>query len=244
MSGLADFIEKFDVKFGNAMRIIAIIFGVAIFIIIATLSGVNYNESRKPEDTNVYLNEEVCFAGDIYIKVVALSVDKDETITGNDADGDNLSPYRLNLTITLEQRKKLWARNTKIKPDMFTLKCINLRSKNAMSIFFEQLAQQTIDAAISIAVDGSVNILEDTINFVMNYASAVTENIVTENKFKPIKNDRPFEAFKPKKTDGIKTLHLSFPIKQEYMDSDNTIVLAIDAANHIERRIYLITRPE
>ena len=47
-----------------------------------------------------------------------------------------------------------------------------------------------------------------------------------------------------KKVKKIETINLSFPIKQEYMDNNNTIVLSIDAVNHIERRVFLITRPQ
>ena len=244
-----NFISAFDVKIGKTSRIIIAIFLLVILIFLVLALVLNRTivskESKEPEDTNVYLNEEVCFAGDIYITVVGISVDKDYSAIGNsDDDGDLLSAYRLNLTLTVEQKAKIWAKNTKIKPEMFTLKCVNLESKNTMNIFFEQLAQLSLSSALSLVIDGSVNIIEETVNFALDYTTAIVDNLTTENKFKPIKNDNKFEAFKPKKIKGVKTIDLSFPIKQEYMDNDNTIVLSIDAANHIERRVFLITRPQ
>lgn len=62
--------------------------------------------------------------------------------------------------------------------------------------------------------------------------------------FKPIKCDsNSFEPFYPREKEGATNISLSFPIKQEYLESDNVMVLAIDAWNHVERRVFLITRP-
>lgn len=90
-----------------------------------------------------------------------------------------------------------------------------------------------------------MNILDDTISFAADYTTEVVNEVTSQKKFKPIKASKnQFEPFKPKDVDGSKTVQLSFPIKQEYLESENTIVLSIDSWNHLERRIYLITRPQ
>ena len=243
-----DIREKFEVVCNNTgLRIIAGVF-VAVFVIGAILGAVflpQTAEKAPPEDTNVYLNEEVCFAKDIYIKVVGLSVDTIESEAGEkDSDGDELSPYCLNLTLVIEQRADK-PKATKLESQMFTLKSVNVKSRSKMAIFFEQLAKQTINAALSVAIDGSVNILDDTISFAADYTTEVVNEVTSQKKFKPIKASKnQFEPFKPKDVDGSKTVQLSFPIKQEYLESEKTIVLSIDSWNHLERRIYLITRPQ
>ena len=70
-----DIREKFEVVCNDTgLRIIAGVF-VAVFVIGAILGSLflpQTAEKAPPEDTNVYLNEEVCFAKDIYIKVVVI----------------------------------------------------------------------------------------------------------------------------------------------------------------------------
>lgn len=243
-----DIREKFDIDCNDiGLRVIAGLF-VAVIVIGAILGSLflpQTAEKAPPEDTNVYLNEEVCFAKDIYIKVVGLSVDTLESESGEkDSDGDELSPYCLNLTLEIEQRADK-PKDTKLESQMFTLKNVNVKSRSKMAIFFEQLAKQTINAALSVAIDGSVNILDDTISFAADYTTEVVNEVTSQKKFKPIKASKnQFEPFKPKDVDGSKTVQLSFPIKQEYLESENTIVLSIDSWNHLERRIYLITRPQ
>lgn len=238
--------KNFDIECSDKGTRIFLGVLLLIAIILSIIFAPQIGEKAPPEDTNVYLKEEVCFAKDIYIKVIGLSVDLIEESAGEkDLDGDELSPYCLNLTLTIEQRTNNNPKSTTIKPDMFTLKCINVKSRSKMAIFFEQLAKQTISAAISVAVEGSVNILDDTITFAADYTTEVVKEVQSEKKFKPIKASKnQFEAFKPKDVNGSKTVKLSFPIKQEYLENENTIVLSIDALNHIERRIYLITRPQ
>ena len=241
-----DFREKFDIDCnGKGVRILAAVL-LCLFvigIILGICLPIN-SEKASPEDTNVYLNEEVCFAKDIYIKVIGLSVLTTERTNEKDSDGDELSPYSLNLQISIEQRTDKKPKSTTIKPKMFTLKSINVKSRNKMLVFFEQLAKQTIDAAISVTFDGSINILDDTIAFVADYTTEVAKEVNSDNKFKPIKaNKNQFKAFKPKNINGAKIVTLLFPIKQEYLESENTIVLSIDSWDHVERRIYLITRP-
>lgn len=241
------FFDKFNMKFSLPARIVCGCI-VVVIILAAVLGSVLPQEKEKtePEDTNVYLNEEVCFAGDIYIKVTSISVTKiEENINKIDEDGDELSSYTLNLTINIEQRTEKRKRNTEIKPSLFTLKNVNLKSKSKMKVFFETMANASLQAAASIAINGDINILEETINFAGDYATEVSNSVVTEEKFKPIKlDDNEFEAFKPKQIGEPREIKISFPIKEEYLESENTIVLTIDSATHIERRIYLITRPE
>lgn len=236
-------VDGFDIKTRILVGIFVIVLigGIALGSIFIPQAG----EKAPPEDTNVYLNEEVCFAKDIFIKVVGLSVDTIE-IEGQEADSDEdkLLQYCLNLTILIEQRTDKKPKNTTIKPEMFALKNINVKSRNKMAIFFEQIAKQTISAALSVAIEGGVNILEDTVSFAADYTTEVVKEVQSEKRFKPIKaNKNQFAAFKPKDENAPKTVKLSFMISQEYLDSENTIVLSIDAWNHVERRIYLITRP-
>ena len=114
----------------------------------------------------------------------------------------------------------------KLKSQMFTLKSINVKSRSKMAFFFEQLANQTINAALSVAIEGSVNILDDTISFAADYTTEVVNEVTSQKKFKPIKASKnQFEPFKPKDVNGSKTVQLSFPIKQEYLESEHTICL-------------------
>lgn len=240
---------KGDIKLPTKLRIVIIGIFLAVILagVLGTIFGQEAQEKAPPEDTNVYLNEEVCFAQDIYIKVVGLSVDEIEAEEGTkDADGDELSPYILNLTIDIEQRAEKKGKNTTIDSEMFTLKSSNIKSKSHMKMFFSALARTTAMALLEGAVTGEVNIIEETINLAEEYVTEVSENVSTkESKFKPIKaTKKQFEEFKPKEKEGTTRVELSFPIKQEYLESENTIVLTIDAWNHVERRIFLIVRPE
>lgn len=250
MKKIFEWVEAFNIRFSLGMRI-AIVGGFLAVLMIAILGSVlgtkTLQEKAPPEDTNVYLNEEVCFAKDIYIKVVGLSVDESNSDEGTkDADGDELSAYTLNLIIEIEQRPEKKGRNTTIKSEMFTLKSSNIKSKTPMKMFFSTLAKTTAMALLSGAVTGEVNIIEETINLAGEYVTEVSENVSTkDSKFKPVKaTKKQFEKFKPKEEKGATTVELSFPIKQEYLESENTIVLTINAWNHVERRIFLIMRPK
>ena len=247
---IAEWIEAFNLKFSITTRIVII--GGLLLVVVTSIFGSIFGtqiaqEKAPPEDMNVYLNEEVCFAKDIYIKVVGLSVDENESEQDTeDADGDTLSAFTLNLTIKIEQRTENKGSNTMIKSQMFTLKSSNIKSKSNMGMFFSALAKTTAMALVSGVVSGSVNIIEETINLAGEYVTEISENVSTKkSKFKPIKaTKKQFEEFKPKEKEGVTTVELSFPIKQEYLESENTIVLTIDAWNHWERRIFLILRPE
>lgn len=41
----------------------------------------------------------------------------------------------------------------------------------------------------------------------------------------------------------VTIVKLSFPIKQEYLDSENIMVLTVDKIDKFEKRIFLMPRP-
>lgn len=225
------------------------VFGVSllvIFVVFGTIkSKCSSEESKAPEDTNVYLGEEVVFGQDYPIKIVGMSVEKiEEQKDIQDEDGDILSPYILNLKINIKQVSNKKCGDVKFKSEMFTLKNVNIKSKSKMAIFFETLFKTTFEMSLSMAVDGEINIIDTTIGFAQDYLTEVSENIITETKFKPIKaSKKQFEEFTFSKIGEEKEVSISFPIKHEYLESENTIVLTIDTLDCLERRIFLIQRP-
>lgn len=238
--------DAHDVEFSVKYRIMLIIL-VIVIIGCGVLKSYIDDSNKDTGDKNVYLNEEICFADEIYIKVISINVEKQENNGSLDDDGDILSDYTLNLSLEIEQRHTdFWLNKIKIKPQNFSLKSVNLEAKSNMGIFFEKLFQSTISSMLSGGIEGSINIIDDTISFVEDYTLASIEN-AERNKtdFKEIKcNNNEFEPFYPYKTDGMAIINLSFPIKQEYLESKNVIVLAIDQIGHFEKNIFLITRPE
>lgn len=248
MGKIAEWFENFNVKVPLYVRITVIALIIAIIggAVIGTYIYKN-EEQEEAKDTNVYLEEEVCFSGEVFIKVVGMYVDVNNTVDQEcDEDGDLLSEYVLNLAIIIEQRNTdFWANNITIKSEMFTLKSVNLKSKEKMSVFFNSLAQATLQTAVSVAIGGEINIIEETMGFAEQYITDSIENAENSDKdFKPIKAEKnQFEEFKPKNIEGPTTVKLSFPIKQEYLESENVIVLTIDLKSKFEKRIFLITRP-
>ena len=194
---VCDCINKHDVEFPWIYRIMI---GVLLVVIIGgslLMSKCSPEKAQAPEDTNVYLNEVVSFGTDYEIKVVGMSVDKDEAKDGTlDDDEEELSSYTLNLTIDIKEvSKKKWTK-VKFGSDMFTLKSVNLGSKSLMAVFFETLAQKTLEAALSIAIDGGINIIEDTIGLAGDYTTSVVEELTDNDKMKPIKATKnQFESF-------------------------------------------------
>ena len=202
-------------------------------------------ESKAPEDVNVYLGEEVLFGKDYQISVIGMSVGKEENQKGSqDEEGELLSPYNLNLTIKIKKvSDKKWG-EIQFESEMFKLKNVNLKSKSKMGVFFEALFKNTVEMSLSMIVDGEVNIIDSTVGFAGEYLTEISENVVTESQFKPIKATKnQFDKFKLPKVGDEKEVSITFPIKQEYLESENTIVLTIDKWNCVERRIYLIKRP-
>ena len=93
-------------------------------------------------------------------------------------------------------------------------------------------------------VDGDINIIESAIGFAEEYVTEVSENVQIDSKFKPIRaTKKQFDEFKLSQIDDGKEVSISFPITQDYLENDNTIVLTIDKWNCVERRVYLIKRP-
>ena len=112
---------------------------IGIILVVFILLGLTINtikskcfpeESKTPEDTNVYLGEEVLFGKDYLIKVVGMSVDKIEIEENYDEDDELLSPYVLNLKINIRQvSNEKWG-DLNFKSDMFTLKNVNLNKEH------------------------------------------------------------------------------------------------------------------
>lgn len=215
-----------------------------LFIVVKAI--INTEKGEKPKDLNVYLNEEVCFADNIYIKVNKMNVTENEDEFVQDNDGDELSKYILNLELTVQRRSdKKKNKEIEIKPNMFQLKSVNLKSKSRMAVFFESMFKATLNALVSGAVNGEINIIEETIGFAEEYISESIDNAQTlKTDFKPISaNSNSFEKFYLDNQSELVNVQLHFPIKQEYMDSENVIVLAVDTWDHFEKRIFLIQRP-
>ena len=246
---LSNIVEKSEINFSKVARIIAACF-VLLVLIIAGLNTWRYktiNPENETKDTNVYLNEEICYAGGIYIKANSISVTTlDEQQFSKDDDGDELSEFTLNLGLSIERRGgNLWTNTVKLKSQYFALKSVNLKAKSKMRIFFEALAHETISAAVGVAVGGSVNIIEETMNYIGEYTMESIED-AEENpvSFKPIKCEKnQFKPFSPKKDHEPYLINISFPIKRDYLESENIVVLAIDQITHFEQRIFLVTRP-
>lgn len=242
-----DIYDKHEISFPIRYRIMI---GAALLLFLIGC-GLNTWRSKSvnndTKDTNVYLGEEICYAGGIYIKANSISVDSNiDQENSLDDDGDNLSKYTLNLGLEIERRGgNFWTSTVKLKSQYFSLKSINLKAKNKMAIFFELLAKETVAAAVGIAIGGSVNIIEETVNYIEEYTSESIENAANSSvDFKPIKcSKNQFEPFKPVEGHEPYFVSLSFPIKQEYLDSENLITLSIDQVTHFEQRIFLIKRP-
>ena len=84
---------------------------MALFVLVIACGTIKAKcfpeESKIPEDTNVYLGEEVIFGKDYSIKIIGISLDKEEEQENTkDEDGDKLSSYVLNLKIKIKQVSK------------------------------------------------------------------------------------------------------------------------------------------
>lgn len=232
--------------------------GIILVLFICSLILIPiFNKDKKPQDLNVYLNEEVRFADEVFIKVVGLSVDKTETSEHEfDEDGDKLSEYTLNLLVSIAQRNTdNYINKITMKSEMFTLKSVNLKSKSKMQVFFNSLATITLQTSIGLLVGGTVDgslkygvmdAIETGIDFATEYTTQYIENAETlKTDFKPIKATKnQFKPFNPRDNMNEATIvKLSFPIKQEYLDSENIMVLTVDKIDKFEKRIFLIPRP-
>lgn len=86
------------------------------------------------------------------------------------------------------------------------------------------------------------NVIKEMVKGLKNYI----ENAETlKTDFKPIKvTKNQFEPFNPRDNMNEATIvKLSFPIKQEYLDSENIMVLTVDKIDKFEKRIFLMPRP-
>ena len=217
---------------------ITCITALALLLAIIGINTYCYYTSPPDEtniDSNVYLNEEVCFAKEVYISVVGINVDKED------------DTYLLNLNVNVEQRcMDNKPDKVLIEPANFVLKSVNLKAKSQMHVFFEALYETSISVLVSGAVDGTVNVIEETLSFALDYTTdAISAAFDADTKFKKVKANDTFDPFYPKDKDGVESLNLSFPIKEANLQqTNNVIVLTIDQRNHVERRIFLILRPQ
>ena len=111
--------------------------------------------------------------------------------------------------------------------DTLTIKHFYLK-KYKMSVFFETLAQKTIEAAFSIAFDGGINVIEETVGLVGDYTTSVVEELSDNEKMKPIKAAK----------------NLFQPFKMKRKGEEKTIKVSLDRTNCWERRVFLILRPK
>ncbi len=237
-----DFLDEHQTNILFFLALIACI-SMGVFSHITSCS-----KTKDPIDLNVYLKEEICFADNIFIKVDMMNVTvAEETEPKIDSDGDFLSSYKLNLGLSIQRRsEKQKNKPVKINSKMFKLKQINLKSKNIMEIFFSSLVMTTMSAMISGTVEGEINIIDLIGDFVEEYGNESIENarLLEGSKFKSISADKnSFEEFELDNQSEMVRVMIHFPIKQEYLESENIIVLAVDTWHNIEKRIFLIPRP-
>lgn len=242
-----EFYQKHEINFDKKFIFLGLsIFGLIFFIASVYTISRKYNEEEYIEkDENVYLNEEVCYAGGIYIKASSISVDViDSQINEMDEDDDELSKYSLNLGLSIERRSNTkQTKNVRFSVSSFSLKNVNLEAKSKMSVFLECLAKESISLLFGMTT-GSVNLINETINFVGEYTTDSIENAQFKTDFRKIKCQKnSFEPFELVEMNKIYNVDLRFPIKKEYTESKNIIVLSIDHWNHIEKKIFLTTRP-
>ena len=237
MGKILDFIEKTTISIPKQYRIaMASIAVLALTIVgINTVSNAVNPKDEQTVDSNIYLNEEVCFAKEVYISVTGIDVTKEE------------DSYILHLTTNVEQRcEDNKPDKVVIEPKNFVLKSVNLKAKSQMSVFFGALFKASLSFLASGAIDGSVNLIEETLSFIADYTSdAIDAAKDTNTKFKKVKADNTFDSFYPRDVEGVTTLKLTFSISVSNLEqTNNVVVLTIDQWNHIERRIFLVLRPQ
>ncbi len=236
--GLIEIYKKGDI---SIPRIIGFSFLLIMILSFLGIGGYSVSKSNNydviTEDKNVYLNEPIQYAKDVYITVVGINVLGEESTEG-------VVNYTLNLNVEIESKhKQHHIFSAKLADKNFSLKSVNLKSKSKMAVFIEALAKETLNAAVGIAIDGGINVIEETLNYIGNYVEGSIENAENKSDFKPIKTTSKINKFNPCKLKEKKIIELSFPISYEYLESDNPIVLAIDSVAHIEKHIFLTKRP-
>jgi hypothetical protein len=209
--------------------LLAVIVGVAVIAFI-------FPRDQQPEvvdiDENVYLYEEVVFAGEVYIKVIGINVIETEGI------------YTLNLQTRIEQFKADGGANhLLIKPSMFRLKLVDKNARSNMSVFVESLARATVSAIAAGAIGGDINVIEETLGLAADYIQGSIENSSSSEKAISLTNDH-FDEFYPDSNLGnSQIIDLSFVLTDEFLQSSKTMVLSIDSYFKWEKNIFLVMRP-
>ena len=183
-------------------------------------------------DENVYLYEEVLFAGEVYIKIVGINVIETEGI------------YTLNLQTRIEQFKADGnAKHLVIKPSMFKLKLVDKDAKSNMSVFVESLARATVSAIAAGAIGGDINVIEETLGLAADYIQGSIENSSSSEKAISLTNDHFTEFYPDSNLGNSKIINLSFVLTDEFLQSSKTMVLSIDSYIKWEKNIFLVMRP-
>lgn len=214
--------------------IIFIIFIITICIVRAI--AFFFPRDQQPKvvdiDENVYLYEEVVFAGEVYFKVVGINVIETEGI------------YTLNLQTRVEQFKADGnAKHLLIKPSMFKLKLVDKDAKSNMSVFVESLARATVSAIATGAIGGDINVIEETLGLAADYVQGSIENSSSSEKAISLTNDHFVEFYPDANLGNSQIIDLSFILTDEFLQSSKTMVLSIDSYFKWEKNIFMVMRP-
>lgn len=229
----ADWWDSFTFK---VPKEIGIGLGVLLVLFFGYLGFNHFFGSSQPEvidvDENVYLYEEVVFAGEIYIKCTGINAIETEGV------------YTLNLQLRIEQVDVDGnPTNQEIIPELFKLKLVDKDAKSPMSVFVESLARATVSVIASGAIGGDINVIEETVGFAADYVEGVITNSSSgEEAISP--NSDQFVEFLPSHDLGnVTTIELSFELTEGFLNSTKTMVLSMDAYDRWEKNIFLVLRP-
>ncbi len=229
-------LDNFSVRATRQERTLlgVLLIAVLIVLFIFTLFPERNEAEVEPfVDNNTYLNEEVVFAEEIYIKCVGINATKIE------------DDYQLNLRIMVEQwHTDINVNQQEINPSMFELRLVDINSPSSMDSFLGNLVKATLITAGTLAVTGEVNVLEQTFEMAADYALERAE-MAASNPNEVIElNDNSFEEFAPYLLNGEPTyLDISFDVPQDFVLTNKTLVLSIDVWDRAQRDIYLVLRP-
>lgn len=230
---IADWWDSFTYKVPKEFRIGFVVLLVIFFgyLLADHLFGTN-----EPEiidiDENVYLYEEVVFAGEIYIKCTGI----------NAIESDGI--YTLNLQLRIEQVDVDGnPTNQEIKPELFKLKLVDKDAKSPMSVFVESLARATVSVIASGAIGGEINVIEETVGFAADYVEGVITNSSSGEEAISPKTGQFVEFVPSHDLGNVTTISLSFELTQGFLNSTKTMVLSMDAYDRWEKNIFLVLRP-
>lgn len=230
---IADFWDSVTLKVPKEIRILL---GILLLVIIGFAVASSFFGSDDEEiidvDENVYLYEEVVFAGEIYIKCIGI----------NAIESDGI--YTLNLRLRVEQVNVDGnPTNQEIKPELFKLKLVDQEAKSPMSVFVESLARATVSVIASGAIGGDINVIEETVGFAADYVEGVITNSSSgEEAISPLPGQ--FDEFFPSDDLGnVNMVDLSFELTDGFLTSTKTMVLSMDALDRWEKNIFLVLRP-